>query len=338
MISALSLLYAQAVSSQKTSDAASVRQFVQSFYDWYAPRPHKAWLEDQPVPSLGAKNAMFSGELQTLMREDLAAERRMTLLHVGLYPDPFLLWLSPPRHYSVKSVDQKEGGWLVKVVGDVPSGQPVPVVIVKLKLTNRGLVFTNFITDERDNFLNNLRNLHDNLANIQDYIRGALRPGSAADLASVRRFTQRFYSWYANEVADMDRNRNIDPEGDVLTKKQKMLAPQLYRLLWDDWDAQQHTSGYIVGIDFDPFLSSQDPNRYYKVHRIEHRANSWYVAVSGVPSRDEDNVSQVIAVVERIPGGWRFTNFIYDLGADLIEILKETKEDRRKHPIPRDKS
>ena len=77
----------------------------------------------------------------------------------------------------------------------------------------------------------------------------------------------------------------------------------------------------------DVFLSSQDPNRHYRVHDIEHRGYKWFVSVRGVPTRDFINVSQVVAIVEKSKHGWRFTNFIYEFG-DLLEMLRQDEKDR----------
>ncbi len=317
------------------AEVASVRQFVQSFYDWYAPRGYRSG-DDLPVPDLGSKAAFFSDELQKYMREDREGQKKVKGMKVGLYLDPFLSWIEAPKHYAVDQIDRKGESWLVHVHGVEPAGSPRPRLTVRVEKTNGGWRFANFIYDEEfGSFLDNLRNLKNSLDHILAFTGRPLQPASHVERASVRRFVQSFYNWYADEV-NRSENHDSDVEADVeaVTAKSALFTPKLCRALLVDRKAQEEDpNGYIVGIDMDPFLNSQDPNRHYKVVRVEHKGGVWLVTVRGVPTQEE-SVSQAIAVVEKTRSGygWRFTDFFYDEGFGLLEDLQELKEDRERHP------
>src|SRR5689334_18598602 len=111
-IALLAILTNKPIQKQaNTSDAVSVRKFVQAFYDWYSPRGDRTGREDLLVPDLGPKNVLLSDDLQQIMRQDRAAQQRVKLLKIGLYLDPFLSWIDPPAKYQAEKVEQKSDAW-----------------------------------------------------------------------------------------------------------------------------------------------------------------------------------------------------------------------------------
>jgi len=156
---------------------------------------------------------------------------------------------------------------------------------------------------------------------------------SRAEIASVRRFVQRFYDWYTPKVL----HENVDAEHLALVKKGAEFAPELRHALLDDWQAQHDWNAKgndgIVGIDWDPFLSGQDPANRYCVKKIERNGKRWRVSVwshYGEQSHEPD----VIAIVEKSKTqfGWEFVDFDYGKEGTLLEALKALKKNRDSNP------
>ncbi len=138
---------------------------------------------------------------------------------------------------------------------------------------------------------------------------------------SPRRFVQGFYDWYLPQAF----NGKGDPEEDALKSKKALFSPELFRALMDDRKAQSKDPSEVVGLDFDPFLNSQDPAKHYSVGKTEHKGQDWLVSVYSSYSTKEPAVT---AQVERSNGGWRFTNFLYGKGDNLLLVLRKLKKDR----------
>jgi hypothetical protein len=77
---------------------------------------------------------------------------------------------------------------------------------------------------------------------------------------SARAFVERFYSWYVPRALQ----DNAEPTWRIAIKeKGGKFDPQLTRLLQADSNAQDECED-LVGLDFDPFLNSQDPAQHYE--------------------------------------------------------------------------
>lgn len=114
-----------------------------------------------------------------------------------------------------------------------------------------------------------------------------------------------------------------------------MLSSGLFEALKEDSDAQAKASGVIVGLDFDPFLNTQDPCEHYEVGGIVQREQTYRAQIFGVCSGKKSEKPDVIAQVERQRGRWIFVNFDYpDLekqypnSANLLATLKALEEER----------
>jgi hypothetical protein len=151
-------------------------------------------------------------------------------------------------------------------------------------------------------------------------------PVSTSEAASVRRFTQRFYDWYTPKSF---KESPRDAEHIALKEKAALFAPQLRRALLDDekaqddWDRQGKDG--IVGIDWDPFMYSQDPDPRYYVNNVEHKGKVWLVSLSSEKHSVEPNV---IAKVEKHGAQWQFVDFLMPQGGTLMESLRMLKRDR----------
>jgi len=102
-----------------------------------------------------------------------------------------------------------------------------------------------------------------------------------------------------------------------------------------DVEAQARTTDDIVGIDFDPFVGSQDPASHYQIQRVLLQGNWCSVEVghaSANRTKAKSDKPDAIAELIRVAGRWQFANFRYpELNTELKKILAELAEDRRKH-------
>jgi hypothetical protein len=90
-----------------------------------------------------------------------------------------------------------------------------------------------------------------------------LKQRSNSDSDAVRQFTERFYAWYVPAAARAERNMLLDAK-----EMRSAISPEHLRALREDFEAQaQDITGNIVGLDFDPFLASQDPCARYEVRK-----------------------------------------------------------------------
>lgn len=144
---------------------------------------------------------------------------------------------------------------------------------------------------------------------------------------SVRKFAAHFYDWYM-KVAETDRIAALSTK-----QMQQALAPELLHALRKDYEAQaRDKSGYIVGLDFDPFLASQDPCEHYEVRKIVKRGESYWAEIHGVGGCEAHNDPDLNAEVTSRNGAWVFTNFHYPgpFAQDLLTLLEKLRRDRMK--------
>lgn len=150
--------------------------------------------------------------------------------------------------------------------------------------------------------------------------------GKAAE--TVKDFVQEFYNWYV-PIALSD---NAVPASDVALKQRRTaFSLMLFRALKADSEAQAKAKGYVVGIDFDPFLASQDPCEHYEVGRVSQKGNGYWVDIYGVCSGKRNEKPDVIAEVARHDDSWAFTNFLYPtIHRDLLGTLRTLRAERQK--------
>jgi hypothetical protein len=155
----------------------------------------------------------------------------------------------------------------------------------------------------------------------------------ASEVASVRRFVQRFYDWYSPRVGDdIGRYPELNYMMIALRTKRAMFTPELRHALAEDEALKDRHPGELYGLEFEPFLAGQDFPKYYKAGVARHKGKFWYVDVTGLQDKEwtGSNVPSLVVVVEKHKSqyGWRFTNFVYsDKNPDdnLLDILKEDR-------------
>lgn len=158
---------------------------------------------------------------------------------------------------------------------------------------------------------------------------GSKKDHGSEDL-SVRKFTAHFYEWYVKTADGADRMEML-----ATKEMRQALAPELLQAIKQDFEAQsQDKSGYIVGLDFDPFLNSQAPCDRYEVHNIVKQGEGYWAEIHGVGGCMAHDSPDLTAEVISRNGTWMFANFHYpgQFAQDLLNLLASLHRDRTKKP------
>lgn len=148
--------------------------------------------------------------------------------------------------------------------------------------------------------------------------------GPTPNADSCRTFVQNFYNWYIAHGTNFETAMKL---------KQAVLANDLKEALLADLAASRKSPGEIVGLDFDPFVNSQDPAPHYRVGKTTVKDGACWAEVHGVPATDKTSKPDATAELRLEGGSWKFVNFHYgsDNGAEnenLASILRRLKRDR----------
>jgi len=150
---------------------------------------------------------------------------------------------------------------------------------------------------------------------------------AAEDLA-VLKFVQGFYDWYTPVALG---EHSVPADVLALKSRRSDFTVKLARALAADEAAQAKASGEIVGLDFDPFLNSQDPDKRYQVGKIMHTGQRFLVEIHGVVDGKAVAKPEVVADVVRVGGKYRFENFLYpENGGNLLSVLKTLAAERHR--------
>ena len=153
--------------------------------------------------------------------------------------------------------------------------------------------------------------------------------------ASARDFVRRFYAWYVPQALANHR----EPSSNIaIREKRNEFSRDLYQALKNDSDAQSKAQGDIVGLDFDPFLNTQDTCKRYDVGNATKAGNAYRAEVFSVCGGKRSPTPDVVAEVQWTDGHWEFVNFIYpDMkdhpeAANLLAVLNALQQERQKAP------
>jgi hypothetical protein len=149
---------------------------------------------------------------------------------------------------------------------------------------------------------------------------------------SCRDFVQAFYDWYVPVALKHGRVRPADV---ALKNKGSEFSPELARALREDSEAQAKVKGDLVGLDFDPFLNSQDPSERYVVGNITPKGDRYWVEIYSLTSGKKSEKPDVVPELTFKDGRWIFVNFHYGQGEhsedeNLVSTLKILRADRAK--------
>jgi len=153
-------------------------------------------------------------------------------------------------------------------------------------------------------------------------------PANDSIARTAAQFTQGFYDWYGG----------VGEQTDVAVRERpSTFAPQLLEALRLDFAAQSKSPDEIVGLDWDPFLATQDPCNPYRVSQITRRSDTILVAVKGLCTDAAPHAGpDVIAEVGQTRGRWAFLDFRHagDRGS-LLQDLAALRQGRDSEPSRR---
>lgn len=116
----------------------------------------------------------------------------------------------------------------------------------------------------------------------------------------------------------------------AVERKGSLFSNRLAQALKEDITAQSRSVGQIAGLDFDPFVNSQDPSDRYEVRRIVKTGESYRIDIYGTRLRREQQAPEVVAELVHQKARWVFVNFHYPGGQDLFTLLARLRESRKK--------
>ncbi len=162
---------------------------------------------------------------------------------------------------------------------------------------------------------------------------GQCKPPSKTTKDECKKFTQEFYDWYSAQ------SRKTPPISIEKTVKYKngFFGPELTKLLLEDSKARNAVKGEIVGLDFDPFLSTNaEPAERYSVgSSVTSRPHSVLVPVFATYSGKKQLKPITVPEVTQHNGRYVFANFHYvdssPENENLIAILKALAKERQTH-------
>jgi len=143
--------------------------------------------------------------------------------------------------------------------------------------------------------------------------------------ASGRDFVQKFYDAYVPQAL---AEQNVPASQFAIEHMSASFDADLLAALKDDAAAEAKSSDEIVGLDFDPFLNSQDPADSYEVGSATQQGSTYLVDVYPVMAGKRSPEPAVIAELVYENGHWLFANFRYPGNDDLLTVLKTLKADR----------
>jgi hypothetical protein len=103
--------------------------------------------------------------------------------------------------------------------------------------------------------------------------------------------------------------------------------------LKDDLEASSRSPDEIVGLDFDPFLNTQDPKKNYVVGKAAFQGDRWRVEIFVLTEGKKPANPDVVAEAARRNGRWVFLNFHYGKSVspeneNLVSVLQALKRSR----------
>ncbi len=147
----------------------------------------------------------------------------------------------------------------------------------------------------------------------------------------AKSFVQTFYDWYAATQQDIKKPMDLEV---VMKKKASDFSTELNKRLNEDIAAQKKADGEIVGLDFDPFLSTNaEPYKKYSATKVTQKGNAYLVEMHGVVKGKTLSKPAVTPEVKQVKGKWQFANFHYGKSEfpeneNLLSVLKVLKKGR----------
>lgn len=146
---------------------------------------------------------------------------------------------------------------------------------------------------------------------------------------SCASFVQAFYDWY------LPRARKEDFIQRALEHRKSSFSPELARAVREDYAAAAKVPDEIVGLDFDPFLNTQDPARRYATGRVDLKGGRCWVSVYGMNHGKRSAEPDVTPELAKRNGQWIFVNFHYPAPScsrcdNLLSLLDRLRRERER--------
>jgi hypothetical protein len=133
-------------------------------------------------------------------------------------------------------------------------------------------------------------------------------------------FVQRFYDSYLRQ--------NVPDWGRTVRTRRQLFAPALADALQEDSTAQAKATGDVVGIDFDPFLGSQDPGNRFVARGAFPIPTGYRVQVYDIESGSRGKPMVLVDIAPK-DGSWIITDFRYpQTSSELLSILRSLRQSR----------
>jgi hypothetical protein len=157
---------------------------------------------------------------------------------------------------------------------------------------------------------------------------GAAATADDVSEASAKAFVQGFYDWYVGKVLRASGRGAGYSFIDAVRQRPDGFSPELKRLLEEDVAAASKCKGDVVGLDWDPFLETQENPGTYAVGKVEKTAQGFRVSVDlkDAKARGARNPAAQ-ADVAFVGGHWQFVDFVEEptdpkARQGLVAILK----------------
>lgn len=128
-------------------------------------------------------------------------------------------------------------------------------------------------------------------------------------------FLYRFYCWYVHAAL---KDTELPSWQMAIRRHPENFVPSLLVMLKKEAARAKKESGYVDTIDFDPFLNTQDPGKYYRVGGENYRAGHALVDVFE-ENRKEKSLSIDLINVK---GSVKIYDIIYKNGTTLRGLLR----------------
>jgi len=147
---------------------------------------------------------------------------------------------------------------------------------------------------------------------------------------SAKGFVQKFLDWYV-PMATASEREELPACIRAINQKKAIFDRTLVEALQRDWEAQDASPDFIVGLEGDPFLDAQDPCNRYVATRVVKKDQSFMVDIDGAGDCAERGSEHFVAEVVQRNGRWIFVNFHYPrVQTDVRSMLKRLAETRAK--------
>jgi hypothetical protein len=132
----------------------------------------------------------------------------------------------------------------------------------------------------------------------------------SAEFAEARQFVQVFYDWYVDRALRGDSSLNSWDR--AVAERRSFFDDCIAAGLSIDSDARAKVDDRIVGLEFDPFLNSQDPADHYEARRVSHAGRHYFVEVVSVGANARSGTKpDVVVELRRTDTHWKFIDFYF---------------------------